>query len=464
MNNVVIFVEDRLRDELVRLHVDLDRRVDALIEWYVARFSLPRRYFDRVDIEYQLLYAVDKRALSGKGTLRKAGVSEGDLLVLRSREGRKVWRAVQSMLEEIEGEIRGRIAEEAWDRVTEKLAQIEATETGGHRVQQVRRLVDKAGGPAKLVDIGDKLGEALQVYRTASGWAKRGLAAMSLGASSVLATGALLVGSLILAPDCGSATLGPVESTIPWAPPAQTETATCTATVTPSPTPTATATETPTATPTPTQTLPPTATPVPTRTRTPTPICVPKRPSGWVAYIVVRGDTLYSLAEDTGTTVARIQRVNCLTGTIILVGQKLWLPAIPRLPDLVVRSLSGPRVSCSTESETCEVLVDFTIANVGKARAGRFAIRVVADPGLSQTVNRPSSGLAAGAAQRFTVAIPSGRRCYDPACTACVTVDIGRDVAESNEKNNSRCATSSLPAELKKSPLVPLVIDGQSLP
>ena len=186
MYNVVIFIEDRLRDQLVRLQVDVDRRVDALIEWYVARFGLPRRYFDPLDfeIEYELLRAVDKRALSGKQTLREAGIAAGDLLQLRSREGRKVWRTVESMLDEIEEEIKGRIIDETWDRVTEKLAQIEATETGSQRVQQVRQLVDKAGGPAKLIDIGDKLGEALDVYRAAGTWAKRGLAAMSLGGAA----------------------------------------------------------------------------------------------------------------------------------------------------------------------------------------------------------------------------------------------------------------------------------------
>lgn len=45
--------------------------------------------------------------------------------------------------------------------------------------------------------------------------------------------------------------------------------------------------------------------------------------------MVTRGDTLYSLAGQTGTTVATIQQVNCLSGTQINDGQRIWLPAIP---------------------------------------------------------------------------------------------------------------------------------------
>jgi LysM repeat protein len=445
MYNAVIFIEDLPRGELVRLQVDLDRRVDALIEWYLAHFGLPRRYFDLDPIEYRLLRAVDKRALSGKRTLRKAGITEGDLLQLNSRQGRQVWRTVQAMLDEIEGEVRGRIVEEAWERVTAKLAKIEATETGGHRVQQVRRFVDKAGGPAKLIDIGDKIGEALDIYRAAGAWAKRGLAALSLGGSSILVTGALLVGSLLIGPECGSALPEPAV-TVVLAAPVQTAVPTVTAT----PTPTATSTQTPTATPTPTQTSTPTATPSPTFTRTSIPPCLPARPRGWVAYIVRRGDTLFSLARSTGTTVAVIQRVNCLRGSLIIVGAKLWLPAIPQPaattrtpllepPDLYVKELGGLQVRCSEALEACVAQVNFVIANAGATSAKGFAIRVAADTAKSAIVNLQATGLAPGAAKEFAVRLPVTRSCSDPHCTVCVTVDSKRDVIESNEKNNTRC-------------------------
>jgi len=51
-----------------------------------------------------------------------------------------------------------------------------------------------------------------------------------------------------------------------------------------------------------------------------------------VPYTVQAGDTLYSLAVRTGTTVARIQQANCLQGTIILIGQTLYLPTVPAPP------------------------------------------------------------------------------------------------------------------------------------
>lgn len=69
-----------------------------------------------------------------------------------------------------------------------------------------------------------------------------------------------------------------------------------------------------------------TDTPIPS-TDTPTP-CSP--PTDWVAYTVQSGDTLYSLAQKTNTTVDEIQRANCMAGaTTIIVGQVLYLPILP---------------------------------------------------------------------------------------------------------------------------------------
>jgi LysM repeat protein len=61
--------------------------------------------------------------------------------------------------------------------------------------------------------------------------------------------------------------------------------------------------------------------------RPPTPVpCVPRPPSGWVQYVVQRGDTLYSLARLRQTTVSQIVLVNCLASDGLYVGQVLWLP------------------------------------------------------------------------------------------------------------------------------------------
>ena len=50
---------------------------------------------------------------------------------------------------------------------------------------------------------------------------------------------------------------------------------------------------------------------------------------GWVYYTVRVGDTLYSLSLYFGVTVEELQFANCLTDTVIRVGQKLFVPNIP---------------------------------------------------------------------------------------------------------------------------------------
>lgn len=56
---------------------------------------------------------------------------------------------------------------------------------------------------------------------------------------------------------------------------------------------------------------------------------------GWVPYIIQPGDTLFSLGNRTGTTVAQIQQANCLTGIIIYAGQALYLPFLPPTPTVL---------------------------------------------------------------------------------------------------------------------------------
>ncbi len=125
--------------------------------------------------------------------------------------------------------------------------------------------------------------------------------------------------------------------------------ATATPSITPSPTPTATATPTPTASTTnttvPTLTLTASTTPTPspsasaTSTATPTltptrppatqtaSVCTPQQPPGWIPYQVRAGDSLSGLAVATGTTVAELQVVNCITDpALLMVGQRIFLP------------------------------------------------------------------------------------------------------------------------------------------
>lgn len=91
-----------------------------------------------------------------------------------------------------------------------------------------------------------------------------------------------------------------------------------TATVTPR---TATATATAVTTPAATFGLP--ASP----TWTPTPAC--QQPETWVVYTVQRGEVMYNLALETGSTVEELKQINCLYSHILSIGQEIWLPFYP---------------------------------------------------------------------------------------------------------------------------------------
>ncbi|MCP4428170.1 MAG: LysM peptidoglycan-binding domain-containing protein [Chloroflexi bacterium] len=62
-------------------------------------------------------------------------------------------------------------------------------------------------------------------------------------------------------------------------------------------------------------------------------------PDGWVAYIVQRGDTLFSLSLDSGATIAQITQVNCLNMKQLVAGMQIFLPTKP-----------PPRIPCGPPS------------------------------------------------------------------------------------------------------------------
>ena len=62
-------------------------------------------------------------------------------------------------------------------------------------------------------------------------------------------------------------------------------------------------------------------------------------PFGWVrAYIVQPGDNLFRISISYGTTVAQLQRANCMGSSItIFPGQRLWVPNVPtRTPGITI--------------------------------------------------------------------------------------------------------------------------------
>ena len=122
--------------------------------------------------------------------------------------------------------------------------------------------------------------------------------------------------------------------------PTATETSTPTATETSTPTDTAAPTRTLSPTPTATETSTPTATAAASRTptrlpsRTPDPADCRTAPSStWITYVVLPGDTLWSLATRTGSTTEILVEANCLDNPRLLrAGTILFLPKIPATP------------------------------------------------------------------------------------------------------------------------------------
>jgi LysM repeat protein len=80
-------------------------------------------------------------------------------------------------------------------------------------------------------------------------------------------------------------------------------------------------------------------------------------PAGWVQYIVQSGDTLSRLAVRTNTTVDRIMQANCLSGTQLATGSRLYLPFVPPTnTPLIIQTpmptTSGSPIAISTPTIT----------------------------------------------------------------------------------------------------------------
>lgn len=94
---------------------------------------------------------------------------------------------------------------------------------------------------------------------------------------------------------------------------------------------TATETFTPTLTQTRTSTPTNTLTPTPSSTATPTLTACVKR-FGWPLYEVKPGDTWFSIARTTGSTVPELKAANCRESDIIFPGELLHVPRLPATP------------------------------------------------------------------------------------------------------------------------------------
>ena len=112
-------------------------------------------------------------------------------------------------------------------------------------------------------------------------------------------------------------------------------------------------------------------------------------------------------------------------------------------PDLVIKDIGPPFVSCPGGGGTCVTKIDYTVANLGTADAGPFNVRAVLDPGQSVVVDTGfGGGLSASADQTVSITTPPGGNCFDPDCTISVTADSKNDVKECDKSNNTLSETS----------------------
>jgi LysM repeat protein len=71
-------------------------------------------------------------------------------------------------------------------------------------------------------------------------------------------------------------------------------------------------------------------------------------PPGWIAYSVVSGDTVFSIATRAGSDVATLRTANCLADAdVILVGQTLYLPPRTTATPLPTATIPGTE-GCTT--------------------------------------------------------------------------------------------------------------------
>jgi hypothetical protein len=152
MSRMTVNIEDRIRDRHEYVPVDVDVPVEAVVEELVGRWGLPRRNFLLDKIHYSLVRQRDDSVLPDHVTLRELGIGEDDSCGLVGEEGKRVWDAVQRLLDEIESEIKDRVKEEVRERIEKQLEEIARTEIRPRDVEQLQHQLADSGGPPWLAE------------------------------------------------------------------------------------------------------------------------------------------------------------------------------------------------------------------------------------------------------------------------------------------------------------------------
>lgn len=141
----------------------------------------------------------------------------------------------------------------------------------------------------------------------------------------------------------------------------------------------------------------------PTITPTPDGECVP--PPGWREYIVQRGNTLFTIATATGTTVGELQQANCIEDAdVIFPGQTIYVPPLPSQITPTPVELS-PVLGCATGG------AQITSPAVGQRVRGAVVVRGTAnveDFGYYTLSIRPDTALSYVTVYDSTVPVIEG--------------------------------------------------------
>ena len=92
----------------------------------------------------------------------------------------------------------------------------------------------------------------------------------------------------------------------------------------------------------------------PTLTAVAKPACGPFR--GWVLYSVQPSDTLYKLSQAFGVSIGHLQQANCLSGTLIRAGTRLYVPNVAtRTPNVTATVTQAPSTTPEQPSPTVSI-------------------------------------------------------------------------------------------------------------
>jgi LysM repeat protein len=152
-----------------------------------------------------------------------------------------------------------------------------------------------------------------------------------------------------------------------------------------------------------------------TLTETPEPplptVCA--APPGWILYTVRPGDNLFRLSLAYGISQFELARANCLPGTLIYAGQRLYVPNRPTIVPSVTRT---PILTSTPVAPTTTFTATITLTQPGKADQ-----TIIFNPLADKTYGDPSFTVGAAASSGLPVNFAASGNCTVSANTVTIT-------------------------------------------